>query len=284
MAKKKTNINAPKQNPLKSTAMASLLGMVSVLAIVTVAWFFVAAPYLAEQQKAKEDITTLETEQNSLIAQVASLQDTKALTPNVQEYDYTLTQHFPTEAEANAMREGIYRIAAENNVFVNVGMSAPQVIDQAAPGEAAPPVTDTTDTDPAATPTPAEPAEPAEPTTTADAAAGSEETTDTDGTIAQIDVTLTISGNYDNVGKFLDRFYSEFQRGFIIDSFSVSGGSEKDSDGNTTSAYNVAISGKTFLYRPTLSPDEIKANENVAATDEVTDDASATPTPTPAGN
>ena len=279
MAKKKQS-SALKQNPLKSKVTAILIGFMGALAILGGVVMFVALPAMDEARQQAQEIEALETQQTSLTSQVNSMRSYQQQVGEIAAYDAALSEEFPSLVEVNAMREGLYTLATNSNVFLNVTTTTPQVIDQdaqtdatatdttATTDEAA--TTDTATNDTATTETPV--VEDGAATDTTGTATDTEEAPDL-GTIAQVDLQIAATGTYENLGRFLDDMYASYSRGFLITSFAVSG-STSEEDG-VASTYTVTITASTYIYRESTIPEGALTDQG-AATDEAATDEAAT--------
>ncbi len=192
-----------------------VLGSFALVGLAAMSWFFVLSPRIGEASEIEAQSESVADQTSKLerdIVQLTALQE--ELPARIARLD-ALKANFPSTAELPAVLDQIRAAAAQAGVTVQTIETLPPTlvvapVEAAAPveGEAAAPV------DPAAAPAPA-----------TDGSVGLPAASATDGTLATMAMSVTVSGSYANLSGFL-RAAELLPRAWLMDTIKAQGGQE----------------------------------------------------------
>lgn len=222
-----------------------LLGSVAVFATLAGGYFLVVNPLMVESAAAAQEIEDAEANVLRLEKELTRVTLIRDGIADIQAIDAEISRHFPSAAQipqlTNEVLAAAERAGLSPEAVTAVTAEVPTLVNPTVPGGG----------DGAASPDPAEEADPAaaesaDPADLSDdSAVNPDAVAAAPSSLAEMSISVAATGNTQQLAAFL-RELSNMERAFLISSATLAG--EPGEEGS------LAVSGKTFLYRPVVFP------------------------------
>lgn len=213
----------------------TVLGIAVIAILLLLSGFFIVNPSITAQKEMSAELETAKQRSADYQAQIVALEAVKENIGMYEEQDAELTTKFPSQADIELLLNDITKAGNDSGVseITTIQTGVPEVV-IAEPGAEAAPAEEA--------PAEGEAAAPAEGEVPSDPAAAAEPQ---GSDLAIMSLNLTAEGSEKSLRDYATAL-TEMPRSFLIESISIT------CDGGCT----LTASGTTYLYRPTVSPEE----------------------------
>lgn len=203
----------------------SVIGFAVIIGLLMAGWFLVVSPSISKQSELSAELSDTEDKIEAHKAKLVELEQIKAEIGKYQQQDQELTAKFPGEADIKLLLNDITEAGQRAGVktISNVETGTPEL-----------------QQDPTQTEQPPSPEQ----------ATGSGGGEPTGGNLATMSLNLTAEGSEGSLMKYATEL-TNMDRSFLVQESSI----------DCSETCKLTISGTTYLYRPTVLPQEGQAQE-----------------------